>query len=718
MVTRYFNLFLNNGAGSALIIRSNQFESDEQWVFTLYEENGSKYTPIAGELVGLKSDGHIIARSCTVDSEGRIVVNCNGQLATAPGKAEFELILSGLHKTANFIVDFEASPINPTAKLSEADLQAVYKAIDNAVDSAEVKILESRFNEIIASETPPENSELIDIRTDVNGKTWDLAGNAVREQVSDLNAALIAKTKSINNGIENGYDVVPLTWTQSKRITSDGRELGGNTSFYITDAYYPIDKYAYVFSLKDIAFYADLNCTVAFYDNQKNFISSLVEDNVYVLTENIPANAEYMRFCHCSIKNPSIPVSDINLRYDYYERLENIENDISELQGEIGTYVALSSQFKNLLYGNREYLNNKILTTGGVLSDNQNWITCIDYIPVEEGKYYGFQTYLPKAWLNAVVAWYKSDKTHIQNEPIQTNSTGWTAPTNAAYARISVVNTNFSPNGLENFDDAFFAEIENTVNGGRLVHCVDSKFIMSNLLPFIPLYGKKWALFGDSITQKNNRSTANYHDYIRARTGCIVSNYAIGGAGYLSQADVGDAVFQLVKYNENALSDFDMITIFAGVNDCMFFPADRLGSVTDTWIDTEDFYTNDENSIMRCFAKAIEEIHEAAPLVPIGIIFPLPVTHNSHGTMIDFRPSNEPNKMSAFIDACKEYCITQGIPYLDLFHASNMMPWNQTQNETLFKCVSDDSPDGLHPNALGHIRIANKIEQFVTELVK
>ena len=54
MVTRYFNLFLNNGTGSALVIRSNQFESDEQWIFTLYEENGSKHVPIAGEIVGLK----------------------------------------------------------------------------------------------------------------------------------------------------------------------------------------------------------------------------------------------------------------------------------------------------------------------------------------------------------------------------------------------------------------------------------------------------------------------------------------------------------------------------------------------------------------------------------------------------------------------------------------------------------------------------------------
>ena len=166
MITRNFNLYLNAGHSVPLVINVNQYDSGEQWVFTLYNADGTKYTPSTGAIVGIKSDGLGIINSGSV-VDGKVVINETEQMTAAVGKAVFELMIdSQTHGTANFIVLVEPKPGN-NADLSESDLSLLQEAID-------------------ATSPLPTGGSVGQVLTKTaNGSTWSNAGTPTQEQVAD-----------------------------------------------------------------------------------------------------------------------------------------------------------------------------------------------------------------------------------------------------------------------------------------------------------------------------------------------------------------------------------------------------------------------------------------------------------------------------------------------------------------------------------------------------
>lgn len=135
MITRNFNLYLNAGHSVPLVINVNQYDSGEQWVFTLYNSDGTQYTPSTGAIVGIKSDGLGIINSGSV-VDGKVVISETQQMTAAPGKAVFELMIdNGTHGTANFVVLVEPKP-GDNADLSESDLSLIQQAIDTTSPQA------------------------------------------------------------------------------------------------------------------------------------------------------------------------------------------------------------------------------------------------------------------------------------------------------------------------------------------------------------------------------------------------------------------------------------------------------------------------------------------------------------------------------------------------------------------------------------------------------
>ena len=132
MITREFNLYLHAGHSIPLVINVNQYDQGEQWLFTLFNADGTQYTPSSGAIVGIKSDNLGIINSGTVDSQGRVVINETQQMTAAVGKAVFELVIDdGTHGTANFVVLVEPKP-GDNADLSESDLSLIEQAIEAA----------------------------------------------------------------------------------------------------------------------------------------------------------------------------------------------------------------------------------------------------------------------------------------------------------------------------------------------------------------------------------------------------------------------------------------------------------------------------------------------------------------------------------------------------------------------------------------------------------
>ena len=134
-ITRNFNLYLHAGMSIPLTINANQFDQGETWVFTLYNEDGTQYTPTTASIVGKKSDGNLIAIAETVNSTGQVVVTETEQMTAAAGKNEFELQIDNLtHGTANFIVMVEADPMQDGV-VSESALSLIDQAINGGIPS-------------------------------------------------------------------------------------------------------------------------------------------------------------------------------------------------------------------------------------------------------------------------------------------------------------------------------------------------------------------------------------------------------------------------------------------------------------------------------------------------------------------------------------------------------------------------------------------------------
>ena len=182
MITRNFNLNLYAGNSSPLVINVNQYDNGEQWVFTLYDENGVQYIPSTGAIVGIKSDGlGIINTGSVVD--GKVVINETQQMTAAIGKATFELTIdSQTHGTANFVVLVEPKP-GDNASLSESDLSLIQEALN-------------------ATSPLPTGGTIGQVLTKTaNGSTWSDAGTPTQEQVAEAVSDWADENITVETGV-------------------------------------------------------------------------------------------------------------------------------------------------------------------------------------------------------------------------------------------------------------------------------------------------------------------------------------------------------------------------------------------------------------------------------------------------------------------------------------------------------------------------------------
>lgn len=201
----------------------------------------------------------------------------------------------------------------------------------------------------------------------------------------------------------------------------------------------------------------------------------------------------------------------------------------------------------------------------------------------------------------------------------------------------------------------------------------------------------KWACLGDSLTEKNQRTTKNYHDYISEKTGISVVNLGVSGSGYIAG---GDNAFY--KRYSSIPADCDVITIFGSGNDI----GQEIGNPTDTSFST----------VCGCMNYLLNNLYEGTDYAgkPVGVISPTPWTNHT--------PDNDECYLTRYVEAMKEICTRRGIPFLDLYHLSGFKA-----NDLGFTHMQyfDKDPDGtnIHPNEAGHKIIASHIYNFLNSLI-
>lgn len=205
-------------------------------------------------------------------------------------------------------------------------------------------------------------------------------------------------------------------------------------------------------------------------------------------------------------------------------------------------------------------------------------------------------------------------------------------------------------------------------------------FIWSNI---------KWACMGDSLTAVNDRTSVHYFDYISYKTGIKITNLGAGGTGFMKDYAGSPAYMDRV---DTIPLDSDVITIMGSGNDLSL----PLGTPSD----------NTNATICGCINITIQRIFARKVTYNLGIITPCPWQ--------GYNPADDTNAMAKYSEAIVQICKNWGIPCLDLYHCSNMRPW-----ESAFRaaCYTHDGGGGVHPDETGHKIIATKIEAFMNMLL-
>lgn len=205
------------------------------------------------------------------------------------------------------------------------------------------------------------------------------------------------------------------------------------------------------------------------------------------------------------------------------------------------------------------------------------------------------------------------------------------------------------------------------------------------------LANKLWVGVGDSITEHNFRTNKNYHDYIRERvTNLSFSNYGKSGSGYFDRFNVADTITEIEP---------DLISVFWGTNDWEY--ANKpLGN----------FLDNTDSSMSGCINIALTGLINKFPKSTIVVFAPLPRLNNWGETGTN--NSNNYDLLDLVL-LIKRYAEHYSLPFLDLYHESNLPVWTTEGNRIYFTAPSRPDPDGLHPNDAGHLKISWRIQKFL-----
>ena len=136
--------------------------------------------------------------------------------------------------------------------------------------------------------------------------------------------------------------------------------------------------------------------------------------------------------------------------------------------------------------------------------------------------------------------------------------------------------------------------------------------------------------------------------------------------------------------------DADLVVVFGGTNDFGHGDA-HIGSFEDRTPDT--FY----GACHTLMTQLINRFPHAT------IVFMTPL-HRA-----EERKPNNPHTLKDYVNIIREVAEFYGIPVMDLYANSGIQPQVQIMKETY-------CPDGLHPNAAGAERIADRLGQFLLAL--
>lgn len=214
------------------------------------------------------------------------------------------------------------------------------------------------------------------------------------------------------------------------------------------------------------------------------------------------------------------------------------------------------------------------------------------------------------------------------------------------------------------------------------------------------LKGKTLLFLGDSITAGSGVSgkEETYWYRLGQKTCASCIGYGVGGTRIAEQQPDGfEALGNFCTRAQQMQKTADAIIVFGGTNDYGHGDA-PLGTLQDRTPKT--FYGALHTLILYLLnAYPTAQIVFLTPLHRVGEADRL---YNERGMRLS-------GNLQTYVDIILAVCEEYGLPVLDLFRTSGLQP-----NVPIIK--ENFVPDGLHPNAAGHRRLAERLESFLKAL--
>lgn len=206
------------------------------------------------------------------------------------------------------------------------------------------------------------------------------------------------------------------------------------------------------------------------------------------------------------------------------------------------------------------------------------------------------------------------------------------------------------------------------------------------------LKGKKVNFLGDSITQGVGASGENtrYTDvFAREAELAVMRNYGISATRIANQQKVERDIDELsfCQRFDQMDNDADMVVVFGGTNDYGHGDA-PFGTFDDR---TPETFCGACHFLMR---GLIEKYPDKT------IVFMTPLHREK-----EF----EGKPLKDYVDIIKKTAEYYSIPVVDLFATAGIQPALEVQKKAY-------CPDGLHPNDVGHKRIAMRLKAYLESL--
>ena len=213
---------------------------------------------------------------------------------------------------------------------------------------------------------------------------------------------------------------------------------------------------------------------------------------------------------------------------------------------------------------------------------------------------------------------------------------------------------------------------------------------------------KGFTVIGDSWTDPATLgSNPNWVDFCKQifgekyKTELDVINLGSGGTGFMASNG------RLGKYSDRDIPDtYDTFVIFGSFNDAFVN------------YDFGDVVTTSKGTFFGGMSDITNKIYATNPDAKILFVTPAPWGSINPKQTANIGPrENAAEFAEKYVDAMIEYAKYNSIPILDLYHFSNLRPWDENFVNKFYHGMNET--DDTHANSDGHKRIAPQIADFV-----